>query len=59
MPAFEYDDLLPCLGKIRCVNQAVVASADDDNVVVQTHSYDSAITQKKKENLRDKDCTFY
>src|ERR1700730_2239371 len=35
--AFEHDDLLPRFGKIRGVDQAVVASANDDNVVVLTH----------------------
>jgi hypothetical protein len=36
--AFEDDDLLPCFGKVRGVDQAVVAAADDDNVVVLPHS---------------------
>ncbi len=38
MAAFQDDDLLPCFGEIRGVDQAVVAAADDDNVVVLTHS---------------------
>ncbi len=36
--AFENDDLLACFGEIRGVDQAVVATADDDNVVVLPHS---------------------
>ncbi len=36
--AFENDDFLPGFGKIGGVDQSVVTAADDDNVVVLTHS---------------------
>ena len=36
--AFQDHDLVPRLGKVRSVDEAVVAAADDDNVVVLPHS---------------------
>jgi len=58
--AFENDDLLPCFGEIRGVDQAIVAAADDDYVVVLPHSvglrHQSAT---KTRSARLEEWTFY
>jgi len=59
MAPFQDDDLLPCFGEICSVDQAVVAAADDDNVVVLPHSvlsgmYPSSATARSTK--RKKSC---
>ncbi len=38
MTAFEDEHLLPCFGKVGSVDEAVVAAADDNDVVVLRHA---------------------
>jgi hypothetical protein len=38
MTAFEGEHPLPCFGKVSSVHKAVVAAADDDNIVMLRHA---------------------
>src|SRR5260370_42492240 len=57
--AFQDDDLLPCFGEIRGIDQAVVAAADDDNVVVLAHSEELRCDSKERKVMGSDDQTFY
>ena len=56
---FEDNNLLPCLGEVRGIDQAVVAAADDDNVVELPHSVGLRYDAKERLAAGSKDGPFY